>query len=179
MDRGAWWTTVHGVVESDMTEQITQFAAEPSTEFISVVIVFFSSVFCLVLSNFFCVCWNSHFVYKLFSWPQWTFLLPSFCTLYKEKQLCSFYFIKVCFWSFIVFFCLEYNLLFFIFLCFLCWFLHIDLTGNIPIPNGVVLCRRWNLLFNNALALVFLSNLFDCPSSPFCFQWLPLVLRLC
>jgi len=29
MDRGAWWAIVHGFVESDMTEQITQFAAEP------------------------------------------------------------------------------------------------------------------------------------------------------
>ena len=23
MDRGAWWTTVHGVAESDMTELVT------------------------------------------------------------------------------------------------------------------------------------------------------------
>ena len=25
MDRGAWWTTVHAVSESDMTEQLTHF----------------------------------------------------------------------------------------------------------------------------------------------------------
>ena len=30
MDRGAWWTTVHGIAESDMTEPLTLSAASPS-----------------------------------------------------------------------------------------------------------------------------------------------------
>ena len=28
MDRGAWWTAVHGITESDMTEQLTQMKEE-------------------------------------------------------------------------------------------------------------------------------------------------------
>ena len=31
MDRGAWWVTVHGVAESDMTEQLTHMHTDISS----------------------------------------------------------------------------------------------------------------------------------------------------
>ena len=32
MDRGAWWATVHGVTESDMTERLFTFTSSPECE---------------------------------------------------------------------------------------------------------------------------------------------------
>ena len=32
MHRGAWWATVHGVEESDMTEQLSTKVATPTSE---------------------------------------------------------------------------------------------------------------------------------------------------
>ena len=41
-------------------------------------------------------------------------------------------------------------------------------TANSPNLEEVALCRRLTLLFNPSLALCF-ANLYDCPSSLFCF----------
>ena len=69
----------------------------------------------------FSLCWSFYVVHALFSWLQWASLSPLFWIV---KQVSHFHFTKICFWSIILFFCLEHTLLFLHFPC-LFFFLYI------------------------------------------------------
>lgn len=109
------------------------------------------SCFCLVLM-FSLSCWHSHFVHTLLSWPQWTCLWPLFWNLYWE--ITFLHFINISFWSYILFFCLEYVSVpsFSLTLCI--GFAHWIKQSHLLVLTSSELCERQNSLMTQHELLV-------------------------
>lgn len=106
-------------------------------------IIFFSStipVLFIFKMFFYLFAWNSYFAHTLVFWLWWA---PLWCYFeHAIRKTTYLHLIKICFWIFILFFCLEYIPLFFHFLGLLCaGFCTLSKVATSPSLDRVVLCR--------------------------------------
>ena len=135
-----------------------------SIKFFSSIIIFFSSV---ISSWYFLIFSLSLEILTLFMYcspDMVSIFVTIFGTLYQVNHLC---FIKVCFWSFILFFCLESVPVYSFSLTLCVDFFTLNKTATPPSPKGMALCRKWTL---SALVLNSLSNICGCLNCLLCFS---------
>lgn len=110
----------------------------------SIELLYFSTLISVWYLLTFFICWISHFVHALFSWPWWASLWPLFLTLLSKLLISvslTFFFLEI------LFFCLKHSY-FFNSLILCVGFCVLDKTATYPSLDRVVSCRRWTLLFS-------------------------------